>query len=174
MFSRQIFVQAAAATVICAVSAIAQASPANTHEPMPDKADMASWHQARCSDHYARHVGEIAYLEAKLSLTDAQRPLFASWKDSVLSSAKSHESACMGMHPDFAHPPSILDREARMHNVLQQRLSEMDAQRPAMTALYQSLSADQKQVFDGIGRGGMHRGPGGGWHHHGDGDNQQG
>jgi hypothetical protein len=180
MFSRQIFVQAAAAAVICAASAIAQASPANTNEPMPSKADMASWHQAQCSDRYARHVGQIAYLEAKLSLTDTQRPLFASWKDSVLNSAKSNEGACLAMHHDFAHPPSILDREARLHDMLQQRLSEMDAQRPAMTALYQSLTADQKQVFDGIGRGGhgMHRGPGGeghgGWHHHGGGDNQQG
>jgi hypothetical protein len=171
MLSRQIFVQAAAAAVICAASAIAQASPAN--EPTHGKMDMASWHQERCSDRYARHVGQIAYLEAKLSLTQTQRPLFANWKDSVLASAKSQESSCLAMHPDFAHPPSILDREARLHDMLQQRLSEMDAQRPAMTALYQSLTANQKQVFDGIGHGraGMRSGPGsegqGGWHHRG-------
>jgi hypothetical protein len=172
MFSRQILVQAAAAAVICAASAIAQASPANTTEPVHGKMDMAAWHQERCSDRYARHVGEVAYLEAKLSLTDAQRPLFASWKDAVLSSAKSNADACAAMHPDFSHPPSILDREARMHDMLQKRLAELDAQRPAMTALYQALTLDQKRVFDGIGHGGrgMHRGPGGegggGWHHH--------
>jgi hypothetical protein len=134
---------------------------------------MASWHQQMCSDRYARHVGQIAYLEARLSLSDAQRPLFASWKDVILSSAKSRESQCLAMRPDFAHPPSLLDREAHLHDRLQQRLAEMDAQRPAMTALYQSLSPDQKRIFDGIGRGhpgepgegfGMHRG--GGWQHH--------
>lgn len=169
MFSRQIFVQAAAAAVICAASAIAQASPANTNEPMHGKMDMAAWHQERCTDRYARHVGQVAYLEAKLSLTDTQRPLFESWKDAVLSSAKSNEDACAAMHPDFSHPPSILDREARMHDMLQKRLAELDAQRPAMTALYQALTPDQKHVFDGIGHGrpGMHGGQGhGGWHHH--------
>ena len=169
MIYRQILAQAAAAAVICAASAIAQAAPANTNEPMPSKEQMANWHQQMCSDRYAHHVGQVAYLEAKLSLTDAQRPLFASWKDSVLDSAKSNETACLAMHHDFAHPPSILDREARLHDMLQHRLAEMDAQRPAMTALYQSLTPDQKQVFDGIGRGGM-RGhgmrPGGGWRHH--------
>jgi hypothetical protein len=173
MLSRQILVQAAAAAVICAASAIAQASPANTDEPTPSRTDMATWHQQMCSDRYARHVGQVAYLEAKLSLSDAQRPLFASWKDSVLGSAKSNESECLTMHRDFAHPPSILDREARFHEMLEHRLAEMDAQRPAMTALYQSLTPDQKQIFDGIGRGrpgmhggGMHRGGPGEWHHH--------
>src|ERR1700742_989926 len=101
MAYRQILVQAAAAAVICAASAIAQASPANTNEPMPSKADMASWHQQMCSDHFARRVGEVAYLEAKLSLSDTQRPLFASWKESVLGSAKTNESACLAMHHDF-------------------------------------------------------------------------
>ncbi len=174
MSLRQIFVQAGAAAVICAASAIAQASPANTNEPMPSKTEMATWHQQMCSDRYARHVGQVAYLEAKLSLSDAQRPLFASWKDAVLGSAKSGESACLAMHHDFAHPPSSLDREARFHEMLEHRLAEMDAQRPAMTALYQSLTPDQKQVFDGIGHDragmhggrGMHRGGPGGWHHH--------
>ncbi len=173
MVMRQILVQAAAAAVICAASAIAQAAPTNTTEPMSNRPDRAAWHQQMCTDHYARHVGEIAYLEAKLSLSDAQRPLFASWRDSVLASAKSHESECLAMHHDFSHAPSILDREAHLRDMLEHRLAEMDAQRPAMTALYRSLTPDQKQIFDGIGRGrpGMHGGPGihrggpGGWHH---------
>jgi hypothetical protein len=175
MAYRQIMVQAAAAVVICAASAIAQAAPTNKDGPAPSPAQMA-WHRQMCTDHYARHVGEIAYLEEKLSLTDAQRPLFESWKDVVLASAKTRASECAGMHPDFSHPPSILDREARLHDMLQKRLAEMDAQRPAMTALYQSLTPDQKHIFDGIGfehgpmygrphmhdSPGMHGGPGGG------------
>jgi len=171
MLSRQTIVQAAAAAVICAASAIAQASPAsNSTDPSPSKTNMATWQAQMCSDHYARRVGELAYLETKLALTDVQRPLFASWKDTVLSHAKSHEGSCMAAHIDFAHPPSILDREAHMRDMLQQRLSEMDAQRPAMTALYQSLAPDQKQLFDGMGHARPDHGPGGeghGWHHHG-------
>jgi hypothetical protein len=140
---------------------------------MPSKADMASWHQQMCSDRYARHVGQIAYLEAKLSLSDPQRPLFASWKDSVLASAKSHESECLAMQHDFAHPSSILDREAHLRDMLQHTLAELDAQRPAMTALYQSLTPGQKHIVDSIERGrfgmhgpGMGRGGPGGWRHH--------
>ena len=36
--------------------------------------------QQMCQDMYAHKVGELAYLEAKLSLTAGQQPLFDHWK----------------------------------------------------------------------------------------------
>ncbi len=121
----------------------------------------AAMHKEMCTDRYAHHVGDLAYLEAKLSLTDAQRPLFEAWKNALLATAKSGEDACLAHTPDFSHPPTILDREAMMHQRLQMRLAALDAEGPALQSFYQSLSPDQKMALD---RGpmdgpGMHGGP---------------
>jgi len=172
MLSRQILLQAAAAIAISAVSAIAQASPAgDRHDGDHARPDMAAWHQQMCTDRYARHVGDMAYLETKLTLNDSQQALFAQWKDSVLSNAKSHESECLAHTAHFDHAPSFIDRETRMHDMLQARLAEMDSERPTVTALYQSLSSEQKQVFDMMGSARHGHGyGGGGWRHHGPGE----
>ena len=42
-----------------------------------------------CQTMYAHKVGEMAFLETKLSLTGAQAPLFARWKDISLQVAKT-------------------------------------------------------------------------------------
>jgi hypothetical protein len=167
MVSRSILLQAAAAVAISFVSAIAQAAPAgDKHDGDRPHPDFAAWHQHMCTDQYAYRVGDMAYLEAKLSLTDSQRALFAQWKDTVLSSAKDRESECLARTARADHRPSFTDREARMHEMLQARLAELDAEHPAVTALYNSLSADQKQAFDMMGAR-RHGGEHGGWHHHG-------
>jgi hypothetical protein len=163
---------------LCAAPAFAQSAPPDRHG-MHDwmaahKGDMAAWHSRMCSEHYARRVGQIAYLGATLDLNDSQRPLFDSWKNSVLGSAKQGETACLAHAPDMGHPPTALDREARMHAMLEARLAAMDAQKPALEALYQSLSPEQKAALDHMGHhhrgGGMDGHDGHGWHH----DGQQG
>jgi hypothetical protein len=121
-------------------------------------ADMAAHHKEMCMDRYAHRVGEMAYLEAKLSLSDTQHPLFDAWKSAVLSTAKSDADACASRAPDFSHPPTILDREAMMHQMLQTRLAALDAEGPALQSFYQSLSPDQKAALDRgpMGGRGMH------------------
>jgi hypothetical protein len=170
------FLPAIALGLLCATSALSQSAPpdqSHMHDWMAaHKGDMAAWHARMCTDHYARRVGEIAYLGAKLDLSDSQRALFENWKSSVLGSAKDGESACLAHAPDMSHPPSMLDREARMHAMLEARLAAMDAQKPALEALYQSLSPEQKVELDHMGHhpGGMDGQHGHGWHH----DGQQG
>lgn len=109
---------------------------------------MAAHHKEMCVDRYAHRVGEMAYLEAKLSLTDTQHPLFDAWKNTVLSNAKAEEGACASQTPDFSHPPTILDRQAMMHQMLQTRLAALDAEGPALQSFYQSLSPEQKMALD--------------------------
>jgi hypothetical protein len=142
------------------------------HRHMAGNFDHVAWHKQMCTDRYARNVGRVAYVGAKLSLTDAQRPLFDGWKQAVLGSAKSRESECLARQPKMGerHGHTVLERQARMQKHLQQRLSEMTAEQPSLKALYDSLSADQKQVFDRrgpMGHGGHDRHGHGGWHKHG-------
>lgn len=139
------------------------ASATDRHGPpgRPSEAEFAASHQERCADRFAHQVGRIAYLEARLDLADSQRAAFDSWKSTVLATAKSEEGACTShtMHAD--HPPTILDREAREQMMLKSRLSALESELPALQALYQTLSPEQKLAFDKPrmgGHGGRHGG----------------
>jgi hypothetical protein len=108
-----------------------------------------------CKTMYAHKVGEMAFLEAKLSLTSAQTPLFARWKDAALDIAKRHEGECTApMRAPHAERASIVDRMGIEEKMLKQRLADIDAERPALAALYGALTPSQKEDF---GAGGMRR-----------------
>lgn len=108
-----------------------------------------------CKDMYAHKVGEMAFLETKLSLTPAQAPLFARWKDASLDIAKRHEGNCATrMRPARAMRASIVERMAIEEKLLQTRLADIDTERPALAALYGALTPAQKEEF---GEGGMRR-----------------
>lgn len=101
-----------------------------------------------CQDLYAHKVGELAFLETKLSLTGAQAPLFARWKQARLDIAKRHESDCATR--ERREPGQRRDMMTRLNmeeTMLKRRLADIDAERPSLGALYASLNAEQKQEF---------------------------
>ena len=110
-----------------------------------------------CKDIYARKAGELAFLEAKLSLDAKQAPLFARWKQASLDIARQHESDCAGKARTSLLGPraGVLDRMTLEEDQLKRRLSDIQAERPTLTALYNGLTPAQKEEF---GRGGMHGG----------------
>lgn len=108
-----------------------------------------------CKDLYARKAGHLAFLEAKLTLTAAQAPLFARWKDASLDIARRHEDECTTrMRPARAEGGDVVERLAQEEKLLKLRLADIDAERPALAALYGALTPSQKQEF---GRGDMRR-----------------
>lgn len=109
---------------------------------------MATWHSQMCKDRYARAAGRLAYLEAALSITDAQRDVYDHWRDAVLSSAKSRSDGCLAHAADKADEHDVLARDERAQKMLEARLDELRSQRPALEALYQSLTPEQREVFD--------------------------
>ena len=107
-----------------------------------------------CKDMYARKVGELAFLEAKLSLTAIQQPLFDHWKQASLDVAKQNQDACAGREDRKpGQRPSVVDRLNMEETMLKKRLANIDAEKPSLTAFYDSLSPQQKQEF---GRSAMH------------------
>jgi Spy/CpxP family protein refolding chaperone len=137
------------------------AGPGWHHGPMMDRPAM---HKAMCGDHYAHQVGRLAYLEAKLELTDQQRPLFAKWRQALLDGAAKHKAACLESGPKGDAKPTALDREAHLEKMLSAALQTLQASRPALQALYDSLTPAQRAVMDHHGHFG-HRGhPGGEMH----------
>jgi hypothetical protein len=108
-----------------------------------------------CKDMYAHKVGEMAFLETKLTLTAAQAPLFTRWKDASLDIAKRHAGDCTTRErPAHAERASIVDRMAMEEKLLKLRLADIDAERPALAALYGALTPAQKEEF---GEGDMRR-----------------
>jgi len=110
-----------------------------------------------CKDLYAHKAGELAFLEAKLSLNAKQAPLFERWKQASLDVAKQHESNCATREPRMGargHRLSVIDRLTLEEDLLKKRLADIQAERPALTAFYDSLTPAQKEEF---GRGDMRR-----------------
>jgi hypothetical protein len=124
------------------------------HKPSPE--EMAAWHTQMCKERYAHAAGRMAYLQASLGITDAQRGAFEQWRDTVLSAAKSHSDSCLAHQPIQGQMHDALERNARMEKMLETKLAELKSERPALEALYSSLTPDQKKLFD-------HEGD----HHHG-------
>ncbi len=111
-----------------------------------------------CTSSYAHAAGRLAYLEAKLDLNATQKPLFAKWEQSVMGSAQKGRDTCVAnaaaTKPDAK--PTVLDRETRMEGMMSARLDAMKAQRPALEALYASLTPDQQTQLNRPMHGGQH------------------
>ena len=159
MSKLKFFAPALAVGILGATLAVAETSDRHDRAGRPGAADFAAWHQSMCTDRYAGEVGRLAYLEAKLAVTDAQQSAFENWKLAVLAAAKSQRDACVAQTRDPSHRPTILDREARQQTMLKVRLSALDSELPALQSLYQALSPEQKAVFDRPHR--EHNGEGG-------------
>ena len=99
-----------------------------------------------CRDVYAGKAGELAFLEAKLSLNARQAPLFARWKQASLEIAKQNEGDCAGPRRDLRRP-SAVDRMTLEEYLLKKRLADIQAERPSLTALYNALTPAQKEEF---------------------------
>jgi hypothetical protein len=144
------------------------AAPTMSRMRQFNPADLAAFHKQRCEDGYARAVGRMAYLEARLNLTGAQQSPFSAWRTARLGIAKRQADACAQRDVSQAgQETSPVDRMARMEDRLKQRIADLDAERPAFTALYNALSPDQRKALApqrhmmrrGMGRdGGMGRG----------------
>lgn len=153
------------ATLFCAGLAMAQ-PPAPDAQQHPDhhRPDFTALHKSMCEDKAAHTAAKLAYVEAKLSLTDAQKPLFAKWRSAVLDSANKHKTACLAEAPPKPDAkPTVLEREQKEETLLQARLQTLQSTRPALQAFYDSLTDAQKESFDHMHEGHM-RGHEGGEH----------
>jgi hypothetical protein len=154
----------AAGALLCATAAFAQSTTPSTGSSGTgpaaqgfEKHDPAQWMKGMCIEHFARSSSHLAYLEARLQLTSDQQPLWAKWRDAVSSGAEKERDDCIANIPANGQKPTFLDRESGAEKMMASKLATMQASRPALEALYQTLSPAQRVAFDRP----MHR-------HHGD------
>jgi len=91
--------------------------------------------------------GRLAYMKAELGITDAQK---TEW-DSYASALKSRVTTMQGMHTAMIEAMksgnAIQRLDARI-NAMESMVESLKAERPAIDALYKTLSDDQRKKAD--------------------------
>jgi hypothetical protein len=101
-----------------------------------------------CKERYAREAGFLAYLGAELDLTAQQQPLWDAYQRAMLDAAGKQRQACVENVVTPGSDLTALQRRDRLQKLLQTRLDGLQATRPPLEALYQSLSREQRRTLD--------------------------
>jgi hypothetical protein len=100
----------------------------------------------RCADRLAWRAARRAYVEAKLDLTAEQRPLWDNLQNAAKAEEQKERQLCAALKPEGS--PTLIDRMDRMQQFLTVRLDGLQAAKPAVQALYQALTPDQRAILD--------------------------
>jgi Spy/CpxP family protein refolding chaperone len=168
VMSNRLLTSLAAISMVCATlgAAVAQtAQPANgPGSPGFHQAqDPIARHNEHCANRYARTAAALAFLEARLNLTESQKASWTAWRQASLDDAAQMRDTCVAdvpVHPGT--PPTVLEREAQKEKMMSARLAGLQARRPALQALYAVLTPEQQATFDHLAMAAGHRHH---WHH---------
>jgi hypothetical protein len=95
-----------------------------------------------CKERFAREAGFLAYIGAKLDLNAQQQPLWGTYHQAMMDAAGKQRQACVeNILPPGSHL-TVLERRDRAQKMLQARPDRLQATRPSLEALYQSLSPE--------------------------------
>lgn len=101
-----------------------------------------------CGERYAREAGFLAYLGAKLDLTPQQQPLWDKYQQGMLTNFAKLRDICVANRGSTHWDETALQRRDRMEKMLTAKLDVLRATRPALDALYQTLSPEQRAVVN--------------------------
>jgi hypothetical protein len=100
----------------------------------------------RCEERIAWRAAMRAYTEAKLALTPEQRPLWDKVQSIAQTEQQKERQLCSALKP--GGETTVLDRLDRMQQFLSTRLDALQTAKPAVQALYQALTPEQRAIFD--------------------------
>ena len=102
--------------------------------------------QERCTERLAWRAAMRAYAEAKLDLTAEQRPLWDRVQSAAQAEEQKERQLCANFKPGT--DTTLLDRMDRMQQFLSTRLEALQTAKPAVQALYQALTPEQRAILD--------------------------
>ena len=103
----------------------------------------------RCEERLARRAGFRAYIVAKLNLTSEQRPLWDKLQGQLQTSDDRERQLCATLKPMDEHSSTtLLDRVDHREQVLTTKLQALQSEKPAIQALYQALTPEQRAIVD--------------------------
>ena len=105
--------------------------------------------QQRCEHRLARRAAHAAYIASLLNLTPEQRPLYEKLRTAMQEAADKQHQLCASLKPqDGDNKETVLDRLQHREQFLAARLQAIQSTRPALQALYQALTPEQKAIID--------------------------
>jgi len=102
--------------------------------------------QEWCTERLARRAARRAYVQTMLNLTAEQQPLWDKVQSIAQTEAQKERQLCAATKPRAEQ--TVLDRMDRMQQLLSKRLEALQAAKPAVQALYQALTPEQRATFD--------------------------
>ena len=115
--------------------------------------------KAMCQESVARRIGMRAYLKAKLDLKPEQMAAWGTYEKAADEVSAKSKARCVALPEKVETPPSFTERMNRREEMMKTRLESLQATKPALQALYATLTPEQKVVFDRPMMGGHHGGP---------------
>ena len=106
--------------------------------------------QQRCVDRLARRAGFVAAIGFKLNLTPDQKPLWDKLVAATQTAEDAQRKLCTALpasKEDFGKL-TVIDRMKHREQVMQARLQALQQTEPAVQALYDKLTPEQKAIVD--------------------------
>ena len=106
--------------------------------------------QQACVDRIARRAGFVASIGVKLNLTADQKPLWDKLVTATQTAQVDQRKLCDALPTsrDSDDKLTVIDRMHHREQMMQTRLKGLQQVEPAVQALYQSLTPEQKAVLD--------------------------
>lgn len=106
--------------------------------------------QQACIDRIARRAGFVASMGFKLDLTADQKPLWDKIVTATQASQDNQRKVCASMptSAEDGDKQTIVDRISHQQQMLQAQLQGLQQIQPAVQALYDKLTPEQKAMVD--------------------------
>ena len=118
--------------------------------------------KAFCLDHIARRAGNRTYIKTRLELKPEQMTAWNAFAKASDDADVKDTARCNALPTEMKERPNYVDRLTMEENVMKARVERIEAVKPSLVAVYDTLSPEQKVVLDRprgmMGREG-HRGP---------------
>jgi LTXXQ motif family protein len=145
---------------------LAQATPPATPPPAAggqDRRDRAAFSpKSVCLEQIARRAGNRTYIKTRLELKPEQMTAWNAFAKASDDADVKDTARCNTLPTEMKERPNYVDRLTMEENVMKARVERIEAVKPSLLAVYNTLSPEQKVVLDRprgmMGREG-HRGP---------------
>ncbi len=149
---------------------LAQATPPAPPAVSPDRRERAAFNpKAFCLDRVARRAGNRTYLKIKLDLKPDQMTAWDAFAKASDAADVKDTARCNALPSEMKERPNYVDRLGMEEAYMKARVERIEAVKPSLVALYDTLSPEQKATLDRprpmMGKGGgmmgrHHGGPG--------------
>ena len=101
-----------------------------------------------CIDHVARGAGHRAALKIRLELKPEQMAKWQVYEKAADEVTTKDLARCASLPTEMKERPKFTERLNMHEDMAKRRLASLEAVKPSLLALYDSLSPEQKAVFD--------------------------